>query len=84
MLLARFVYNGFSQRFLLVTQEGDADGEEDVREEGLALLFEEVSPGARIIALPLALVVATVGPLVSYYNSDKIILKMSKARPSSS
>jgi heat shock protein HtpX len=31
--------------------------------------------------LPLALVVATVGPVVSYYNSDKIILRMSHARP---
>jgi heat shock protein HtpX len=47
----------------------------------LALLFEEIAPGARIIALPLALVVATVGPLVGYYNSDKIILRMSQARP---
>jgi heat shock protein HtpX len=47
----------------------------------LALVFEEVSPGARTIALPIALVFATVGPLVSYYNSDKIILRMSKARP---
>ncbi len=47
----------------------------------LALLFEEVSPGANVIVLPLALVFATVGPLVSYYNSDKIILRMSKARP---
>ncbi|MBI4721010.1 MAG: M48 family metallopeptidase [Chitinivibrionia bacterium] len=47
----------------------------------LALLFEEVAPGARIIALPLAIIFATLGPLVGYYNSDKIILKMSAARP---
>ncbi|UCD58072.1 MAG: hypothetical protein JSV16_02865, partial [Candidatus Hydrogenedentota bacterium] len=46
----------------------------------LALLFEEIAPGARIIALPLALAIATIGPLVSYYNSDKIILRMSGAR----
>jgi len=47
----------------------------------LALLFGELAPGARTVLLPLAVVVATVGPLVSYYNSDKIILKMSRARP---
>jgi heat shock protein HtpX len=47
----------------------------------LALLFEEIAPGTQPIVLPLALVFATVGPLVSYYNSDKIILKMSGARP---
>lgn len=47
----------------------------------LALLFGEIAPGARTVLLPLALVVATVSPLVSYYNSDKIILKMSRARP---
>lgn len=47
----------------------------------LALLFNEVYPGAAGFMLPLALVFATVGPLVSYYNSDKIILRMSKARP---
>lgn len=47
----------------------------------LALLFEEVAPGARIVALPLALVFATLGPLIGYYNSDKIILRMSAARP---
>ncbi len=47
----------------------------------LALLFDEIAPGARVVMLPLALVVATVGPLVSYYNSDKIILRMSGARP---
>ena len=46
----------------------------------LALLFEEITPGARMIALPLALVFATIGPIVSYYNSDKIILRMSQAR----
>ena len=46
----------------------------------LALLFEELAPGARMIALPLALVFATIGPIVSYYNSDKIILRMSQAR----
>jgi len=47
----------------------------------LALLFEEIAPGARIVAFPLAVVIATVGPLVGYYNSDKIILRMSRARP---
>ena len=47
----------------------------------LALLFGELSPGESVIAFPLAIVFATVGPLVGYYNSDKIILKMSKARP---
>ena len=47
----------------------------------LALLFREVAPGSAPILLPLALIFATVGPLISYYNSDKIILKMSKARP---
>jgi heat shock protein HtpX len=46
----------------------------------LALLFGEIAPGARAVMLPLALVIATVGPLVSYYNSDKIILRMSGAR----
>lgn len=47
----------------------------------LALLFEEIAPGVSTITLPLALLIATVGPLVSYYNSDKIILRMSGARP---
>ncbi len=47
----------------------------------LALLFEEIAPGVRTIALPLALILATIGPLTSYYSSDKIILSMSKARP---
>ncbi len=47
----------------------------------LALLFEEIYPGAIGLVLPLALVFAVIGPLVSYYNSDKIILRMSKARP---
>ncbi len=47
----------------------------------LALLFNEVAPGIGVIMMPLAVIVATVGPLVSYYNSDKIILRMSKARP---
>lgn len=47
----------------------------------LAFAFEEVEPGSRVVVLPLALVLATAGPLVSYYNSDRIILKMSNARP---
>lgn len=47
----------------------------------LAFLFMEIDPVTTRIVLPLAVVVATVGPLVSYYNSDTIILKMSKARP---
>lgn len=47
----------------------------------LVLLFGELAPGAETLFLPLALVFATVGPLVSYYNSDKIILRMSNARP---
>lgn len=46
----------------------------------LALLFDEIAPGVKVVMLPLAFVVATVGPLVSYYNSDKIILRMSGAR----
>ncbi len=47
----------------------------------LALLFEEVAPGARTIVLPLAFAFATIGPFISYYNSDRIILRMSRARP---
>jgi len=47
----------------------------------LALLFNEVAPGIGAIMIPLAVIVATVGPIVSYYNSDRIILRMSKARP---
>ena len=47
----------------------------------LALAFEELYPGSRMIVLPLALVFATIGPIISYYNSDKIILRMSNARP---
>jgi heat shock protein HtpX len=47
----------------------------------LAFVFEEVQPGFRAVILPLAIILATGGPLVSYYNSDKIILRMSKARP---
>ncbi|GAB4344186.1 MAG: zinc metalloprotease HtpX [Candidatus Abyssubacteria bacterium] len=46
----------------------------------LALVFEEVAPGTREIMLPLAFAFAAIGPLISYYNSDKIILRMSRAR----
>ena len=47
----------------------------------LAVAFEELYPGSRVVVLPFALVVATIGPLISYYNSDKIILRMSNAMP---
>lgn len=47
----------------------------------LAFLFNEVSPGASVVALPLAFLFGIVGPLIAYYNSDKIILRMSRARP---
>jgi heat shock protein HtpX len=47
----------------------------------LGFVFGEVAPEARAFILPLAVLISIVGPTVSYYNSDKIILKMSKARP---
>jgi heat shock protein HtpX len=47
----------------------------------LAYLFGEIQPGARIYFVPLAIILAIIGPAVSYYNSDKIILNMSMARP---
>jgi heat shock protein HtpX len=47
----------------------------------LAVAFEELYPGSRMIVLPCALVFATIGPIISYYNSDKIILRMSNAVP---
>lgn len=47
----------------------------------LALVFEELYPGAIAFMLPLAIVFAVIGPFISYYNSDKIILRMSNAQP---
>jgi heat shock protein HtpX len=47
----------------------------------LAVAFEELYPGSRTIVLPIAIALATIGPFISYYNSDKIILRMSSAVP---
>jgi heat shock protein HtpX len=47
----------------------------------LAVAFEEIYPGSRAIVFPLAIAFATIGPFISYYNSDKIILRMSNAVP---
>jgi len=47
----------------------------------LAVTFGELYPGSEEIVLPIALVIAAIGPIISYYNSDKIILRMSKAMP---
>jgi heat shock protein HtpX len=46
----------------------------------LGWVFDQVSGGG-VVALPLAVVIALVSALGSYYASDKIVLSISKARP---